>query len=175
MPVLLFDADGVAVRCFSYTNDPKAVQSKNPHLSLDDLAASGAPIGSTRDPETGVIWPFTPPAPTLAELAAGLSLRAAQFWIELQLALVERDALSFQDDVQAHVLLAIETAEAAGAIEPIAAMKARVLVRTATEFLRSDPDNPGLLDAIGALLGLTPAEIDALFLTAVGLAEPEPA
>jgi hypothetical protein len=45
-------------------------------------------------------------------------------------------------------------------------MVARTLARTATVFHRNDPDRPGLLDRIGALLGLAPEAIDSLFLEA---------
>jgi hypothetical protein len=116
-----------------------------------------------------------PPGPTSAELAATLSLRASAFWVGLQRALVAKGAMTLQDDVQAHVLVTIEAAEAGEAIDAETAMEARIRVRTAGDFLRNDPELPGLLDGIGALLGLSPSDIDDVFLRAAGLAPPEPA
>ncbi len=135
-----------------------------------DYTVGDYPEGSTRDPETGVITPHTPHEPTTAELVAGVTLRAPRFWIALQRELVARAQLTPQDDVQASALVAIESAEQGGHIGAETAMEARIMVRTATEFPRVDPDNPGLLDAMGALLGLTPADIDGVFAAEAGLA-----
>ena len=77
--------------------------------------------------------------------------------------LIDNEVLTPSDDVQAHVLSAIDAGEAAEALTPIEAMAARILVRTAVTFHRVDPDRPGLLDGVAALLGLSSATIDMLF------------
>ncbi len=104
------------------------------------------------------------PQPTGAELAATLSLPASDFWIALHVALIGKGALTPADDVQAHVLTAIDAGVSASMLSAIEGMAARILVRTAVTFYRADPKRPGLLDGVGGLLGLTGAEIDALFI-----------
>ncbi len=128
-----------------------------------DYAIGDYPMGSTRDPETGEITPFSAPEPNTAELAATLSLASSDFWIALHLALIEKGALGFEDDIQAHVLTAIDAGVAAEVLSVVDAMAARILVRTAVTFHRADPARPGLLDGVGALVGLTLGEIDAIF------------
>lgn len=164
MAILLFE-DNVATRQFRFTSDPKLINLRKGY-PLKDLVESNYPIGSTRDPETGEITPYTPPALTPAEQAATLCLPASVFWIALQMRLVDTAVLTPSDDVQAHVLAAIDAGVSAGALAALEAMTARTLVRTAVAFHRKDPDRPGLLDRIGALLGLAPEAIDSLFIEA---------
>lgn len=101
--------------------------------------------------------------PTQAELAATLSLPASDFWLALNLKLIEKGSLALEDDVQDHVLATINAAVTALQLSATDGLAARILVKTAITFHRADPDRPGLMDAIGALIGLTAGEIDALF------------
>ncbi len=131
------------------------------------------PAGSTEvasaPADARQIWDFTAGAweplqePTGAELAATLSLDASDFWIALHVALIGKGALTPGDDVQAHTLAAIDAGVLASELTEIDAMAARILVRTAQKFHRADPKRPGLLDGVGALLGLTSAEVDVVF------------
>ena len=167
MTVIHFDENNtVDVRYMWASAVSEVVEKKGG--SEDDYAVGDYPVGSTRDPETGEITPYAPPTPTTAELAATLSLPAASFWIALHVLLIDNEVLTPADDVQAHVLSVIDSAVSAEALTDLEGMSARILVRTATTFVRADPDRPGLLDGIGALVGLTSGEIDALFVAAAG-------
>ncbi len=104
-----------------------------------------------------------------ADRASRLVLRASDFWISLSRLLIERGAIGPTDDARVFVVARIDAA-AGAMIDADTALSARVRVMTAVEFHRNDPESPGLMDAVGALLGLTPGEIDDVFLAAVGQA-----
>ncbi len=122
-------------------------------------ASGGARKGWLWD---GSAW-SAPTPPTDAEKAAPLKLRRAAFFVALDAAL----GLTTSDPlIEDHVAAAIAASQTLSDADKRLAL---TLMSGATEFLRQDPDAPGLLDAVGAELGLASAAIDTLFLQTAGV------
>lgn len=101
-------------------------------------------------------------APSEAATAASLALRRATFFMALDVALGLTPADPLIEDHIAAIIAASTN------LSDAQKRSALTLMSAATVFLRADPDAPGLLDAVGAELGLTSAAIDALFIQADG-------
>lgn len=137
----------------------------------------------TLDPETGErieteltpaqLAAIEPPAIPLAQQASGLSLSASALYLALEASgLLAIPAGEDADDWLLGVV-------SAAAIDDQTKARARLLLKRATRFPRQDPEAPGLLEAIAALLpradggvGLTAAEIDQLYLDNASLGAP---
>lgn len=109
------------------------------------------------------------PAPTEAERAAQVVLSAADFYVALASSSVID--MAGAADPEAWLVAQIDTSPLDAATKAVAS----ILARKATQFHRADPERPGLMAVIAAILpradggiGMTTAEIDALFLTASG-------
>lgn len=142
------------------------------HLDVGDIPSAvakygGAPEdyvegvhhdGDWRDGD-GDMHPADPPAPPSdAERAASIRLRRAEFFIALDSVLGLGPLDPLPED---HLAAAI----AGSALDDATKRQAIILVRTAGEFWRADPDAPGLMDLIGTtILGLTAGQIDAMFI-----------
>ncbi|MCI4664213.1 MAG: hypothetical protein MRY74_05785 [Neomegalonema sp.] len=155
MAIYLKVVDGVA-RNAAEVDDPNWAAAQ-PETWI--LASGGAGRGWSWD---GSSW--SAPVQSDAELAATLSLRAPAFFQALDeaLGLTTSDPLA-PDYVAAQI-------SASSTLTATEKRQALTLLASATEFLRADPNAPGLLDAVGAELGLTSAQIDAMFLSAGGAA-----
>lgn len=131
-----------------------AEASGQPFIVVNDLSRGPAVIYETADEATRYYNPTTP------EIAAKLSLRRAAFFLALDsaLGLTSSDAL-VHDYVKAQI-------EATAALTAEQKRAALTLLLNATTFYRADPDQPGLLDAVGAILGLSSSQIDDLFIGA---------
>ena len=99
-------------------------------------------------------------AATDVERAANIALPRAVFFLALDQALGLTAADPVVDQFVANAVSASTT------LDEATKRTALTLLRGAVTFLRVDPDAPGLLDALGAELGMTPAQIDALFISA---------
>jgi hypothetical protein len=100
--------------------------------------------------------------PTDAERAAGIALDRTDFLYALAQAVSQPFA-----SIVAYVSGVIDASEMDAAAKDLA----KGLLAHAVKFHRADPDiGADLLNAVGAELSLTPAQIDTLFLTAAGQA-----
>ena len=107
---------------------------------------------------------------TDAQRAARLSLSASDFFI----ALGAQSIVDFSGRTSTTKRWTFDLV-AASALPSSTKLTALELIESATDFYRSDPDRPGLMEAVASILprsgggtGLTSAEIDTIFLSAAG-------
>lgn len=83
MTVVHFDGNNIVdIRYMWAATVDEAVTRKGGEVG--DYAVGDYPAGSTRDPETGEITPYTPPTPTTAELAAKIVVAQSLFCIQFR-------------------------------------------------------------------------------------------
>lgn len=136
------------------------------------VAAPGAQVGFAYDPVAGAVTIPEAPSPepaTDAERAASLSLKSADFYTALRAnALIDFSDIGATETTRQWVLGKIAASALPAATKIVALDRAE----TASVFHRSDPEVPGMMEAVGAILpradgeagGLPSAEIDAMFL-----------